>query len=69
MTIGRAALVRTTKQVTARRLQSTAAAPKQHKIKDAWVELEKTRAPKDHDDLHVCYWNTDIAQFLYSISY
>ena len=53
MTLGRAALLRTTKQLTARRLQSTAAAPKQHKAKEVWAELEKTRAPKDHDDLHV----------------
>jgi hypothetical protein len=69
MTIGRAALLRTTKQVTARRLQSTAAAPKQHKIKDAWAELEKTRAPMDADDHHVrCCWNTDFAEFMYSIS-
>ncbi|CAB9528771.1 expressed unknown protein [Seminavis robusta] len=55
MMIGRSAVLRTTKQVAARRLQSTAGTPKMHKAKDCWQELEKTRAPKDHDDLHLVF--------------
>ena len=51
--IGRTAIARTANQVIARRAQSTGAAPKMHRAKDAWKELESTRAPIDHDDLHV----------------
>jgi len=51
--IGRTALVRTTQRVATRRAQSSGASPKMHRAKDAWSELEATRAPKDHDDLHV----------------
>lgn len=51
--IGRTAIVRTANRAATRRLQSTSSSPKMHRAKDAWQELEKTRAPKDHDDLHV----------------
>lgn len=51
--IGRTALVRTANRAVARRTQSTGSTPKMHRAKDAWSELEATRAPKDHDDLHV----------------
>lgn len=51
--IGRTALVRTANRAVARRAQSTSSSPKMHRAKEAWSELEATRAPKDHDDLHV----------------
>jgi hypothetical protein len=54
--IGRTALVRTTNRAVTRRAQSTGASPKMHRAKDAWAELEATRAPKDHDDHHVSRW-------------
>ena len=54
MMIGRTAIARTATRVAARRAQSTSAtAPKQHRAKDAWQELEKTRAPTEADELHV----------------
>ena len=53
MMIGRTVIARTSKQLVARRAQSTGAAPKMHRAKDAWKELESTRAPVDADDTHV----------------
>ena len=32
-----------------RQMSTAAAAPKQHKAKDAWAELNKTRPPPGHD--------------------
>ena len=40
---------------------STAAAPKQHKAKDAWAELNKTRPPPGH--AHVRWNNVCILLF------
>ena len=46
-------LARTTavRAMAARHMSS--AAPKQHRAKDMWKELEATRAPIDADDTHV----------------
>lgn len=52
--IGRTVLARTATRAVARREMSTA--PKMHRAKEMWPELEKTRAPKDHDDLHVRFY-------------
>ncbi|EJK66645.1 hypothetical protein THAOC_12422 [Thalassiosira oceanica] len=43
--------IRAAARVGSRRPMSTVAAPKMHKAKDAWSELQKTRPPPGHPHL------------------